>query len=114
MCQAIKANGEKCANGGYYQLDDKIYCGVHCKSANRVVLDKNKIIKNNNRINTEESLMQVAIDNATRQQRGKVIVSKLLMMRAAPEVVGYLNVFPNFKHQNRKDGFGCALSLIHI
>ena len=21
---------------------------------------------------------------------------------------GYLNVFPNFKHQHRKDGFGCA------
>ena len=30
-------------------------------------------------------------------------------MMKKPELIdGYLNVFPNYKHQNRKDGYGCA------
>lgn len=31
----------------------------------------------------------------------------LFMMKNPKYVTGYLNVFPNYKHQNRKDGFGC-------
>ena len=30
------------------------------------------------------------------------------MMKPPEHIDGYLKVFPNFKHQNRKDGFGCA------
>lgn len=30
------------------------------------------------------------------------------MMKDPDHIDGYLKVFPNFKHDNRKDGFGCA------
>ena len=37
-----------------------------------------------------------------------MIVSKFRMMKKPEYKKGYLNVFPNSKHQDRKDGFGCA------
>jgi len=29
-------------------------------------------------------------------------------MKKVPCLPGFLNIFPNYKHQNRKDGFGCS------
>ena len=46
-------------------------------------------------------------ENLRQGMIGKVIVSKLRMMKHPEEHSGYLKVFPNYKHQNRGDGFGC-------
>jgi hypothetical protein len=41
------------------------------------------------------------------ERRGDVIVTKLRMMKSPEYNKGFLKVFPNFKHQGRKDGYGC-------
>lgn len=54
-----------------------------------------------------EKVEEAAEENRENGKRGKVIVSKLRMMKSPEYHEGFLKVFPNFKHQNRKDGFGC-------
>jgi hypothetical protein len=39
---------------------------------------------------------------------GKIILSQMKMMKKIEYQDGFLPVFPNRKHQNRKDGFGCS------
>jgi hypothetical protein len=45
--------------------------------------------------------------NAAAGHRGKLMLTKLLMMRDPSPVPGFLRVYPNYKHQNKADGFGC-------
>jgi hypothetical protein len=42
------------------------------------------------------------------EKNGHLIVTKLRMFQTPDRHSGYLKVFPNNKHQNRKDGFGCC------
>ena len=46
--------------------------------------------------------------NRKNKKKGTVTVSKLRMMKKPESISGFMNVFPNFKHQNRTDGYGCA------
>jgi len=86
-------------------------CGVHSKK------DKNreKLPTNPNKKQMEEELLkerEKEIENSAELNKengkmGHVIVSKMFMMKNPEYVKGYLNVFPNYKDQNRKGGFGC-------
>ncbi len=103
---------EKCSNQAYFQCGDSPLCGVHSRSKKRKELPKftpeekeergNKIAKKEN-----EEIESAAEINRKEGKQGKVIVTKLRMMKAPEQHVGFLKVFPNFKHENRKDGFGC-------
>ena len=111
-CSAIvKSTNTKCNNKAYYIEDAKILCGVHSKKDKRTTLDKNpdrdKIEQE--RINSHiEMTKKIAKENRINKKLGKVIVSKLRMMQKPDLYEGFINVFPNFKHQNRKDGYGCS------
>jgi hypothetical protein len=45
---------------------------------------------------------------ALKKGDNNIILYKMKMMKNVPLVEGYLNVFPNNKHQFRQDGFGCS------
>ena len=108
-CAAICTNGNPCKNNAYY-IDNKIYlCGVHSKKDSRKELQKNpnkmKIIANVISVHKESYLKMQKINQKTGKQ-GLVICSKMTMMKKVCHVNGYISIFPNCKHGNRKDGIG--------
>ena len=53
-------------------------------------------------------IKEVAAQNRANHKKGHVICTRMRMMTNPPDHDGYLKVFPNYKHQHRTDGFGCA------
>jgi len=111
-CQAIiKSKNKQCTNKAYFCCETLYLCGVHSKKHTDITrlpnnpdkkLYLDNIIKERNKIIEEYALI-----NRNNNKKGDVTVSKLHMMKNPEYIVGYMNVFPNYKHQNRKDGFGC-------
>ena len=56
----------------------------------------------------KSEIEQARAENEASNRKGNVICCQLKMMKQPNYLKGYLNVFPNFRHQNRTDGFGCA------
>ena len=113
-CSAVtksgKNAGQQCKNKGYYLQNGSILCGQHSSKKLRTDLPKNPNAKADKARNLELELLrveEVASLNKANGQKGKVIVSKLKMMKGIDSVNGFYKVFPNFKHGNRKDGYGC-------
>lgn len=107
-CTGTLAKGGPCRNMGYYLDKGKVRCGVHSSKTSRTKLPVNPEKKAN-----EEKVLskhfESVVEKALEQEgNGKVILTKMRMMRKPEFVSGYLNVFPNFLHQTRKDGFGCS------
>lgn len=105
-----------CPNKAYYENNHKIYCGIHCSKKKypsrqslpkRTKLEYDEIFKKRMEQEQKDIDEQQAI-NQSNKQLGHVIVTKLKMMKEPEHHKGYLKVFPNNKHQNRKDGFGCS------
>lgn len=111
ICQGIiKSTNKPCTNYAYYLDNKKNLCGVHSNKTTRKNLPKNPN-KEKDRLEMYSKqkleVERVAKENRNNGKKGKVILTKLKMMKQPEYVKGYLNVFPNFKHQNRKDGYGC-------
>jgi len=112
QCQAlVKSTKHQCSNNAYFVLDGKYVCGIHGKSKKATPLPKNPNKKAN--IDAQLSKHKHTIEHAFEQNRknkvhGKITVRKMRMMKKVYPIDGYLSVFPNYKHQNRKDGYGCA------
>lgn len=110
MYKSGKNKGLPCRNRAYYKKDGKNLCGVHSRG-NREKLPKNPEvgkIKLLNREQANKKIEDAAEANRALGKRGSVTSTKLRMMKNPAELDGYLNVFPNFRHQNRADGFGCS------
>lgn len=112
-CQEkYKSSGEPCRNNAYYSYEGKYVCGVHSKKDQRVELPKNEKAKKEAFAKDYDlhlkSVEESAKLNKAEGKSGQVICTKMLMMKNPPLIKGFLNVFPNYKHQNRKDGFGCS------
>ena len=102
---------ERCTNKAYYAVGDKLMCGVHSRNVKRTELPKNPNAVYeaiDRRVAREKRVEEVALENQRAGREGTLTVAKLLMMREPPHVDDVRNVFPNNKHQNRQDGFGCA------
>ena len=100
-CQTTYASGKECRNSAYFYSSGKYLCEMHSKKdTNRVQLVKFS--------KTEKEKEQAKhCENIKRE--GKIELFRIKGMRGSIEYKdGYLCVFPNHKHQNRKDGFGCA------
>jgi len=113
QCQGtIKSKNTPCNNFAYFLSNNQFLCGVHSKKdKNRQKLPKNPnkakiFLEKMKKRNLEIRNAKVLNKNAGKS--GHVICSKLRMMKMPDYIKGYLNIFPNYKHQNRKDGFGCA------
>lgn len=111
VCQIITSKGVQCTNKAYFMSDGILTCGVHCKKANVV----NKLPKNPNKLENHKKelterkseIILVAKNNRENGKLGSVKVTKMYMMKSPEYIEGYLNIFPNYKHQNRQDGLGC-------
>jgi len=107
-CESSTKNGE-CKNKAYYIYNNQYVCGVHSKKEHREKLPKRskneeELIKKN-----EYDKHKITIEEARKKNgRGDVKLQRMYMMKSVPLVKGYLNVFPNYKDQNRKYGFGCS------
>jgi len=102
---------QRCTNKAYYKAGDSLLCGVHSRNLKRIELDKNPNAKDRKEtilLERGRKVILAAVENKIADRKGALTVSKLRMMREPDHVDGVLNVFPNNKHQNRKDGFGCA------
>lgn len=109
----VKSSNKQCENFAYFYLPEKdqMLCGIHSRSVkNRQKLPKNPK-KSTDRIQFNESWKQecdkIAQENSALGKIGRVECSKLKMMKLPTNIQGFVKVFPNFKHDNRKDGYGC-------
>lgn len=110
-CSALKKNGESCKNKAYYtdSQTQKYVCGVHCKKERRITLPINPNAEENKKSLIDEWL--VTIDEVAEQNRksgnlGNLTCQKMYMMKNPILNDGVLNIYPNYKHQNRTDGIG--------
>jgi len=106
-----KKKDQKCDNLACYKQSKKYLCGVHSDRVKRSVLPKDpnaKETKENMLKNRQKLVDEASEKNKKEGKKGNIICSGMKMMKEAPYHEGYLKVFPNYKHQNRSDGFGCA------
>jgi hypothetical protein len=54
-----------------------------------------------------EEVERARAENEAAGRDGEVALARLLMLKQPAPVPGFRRVYPNFKHQNRPDGFGC-------
>lgn len=116
-CSAHTQKGNPCTNLAYWSVQDssnkslRYLCGVHAKNSTRKKLPKDPEAGKKKRAELQRHQKEVESTARANQEEGKmgqVRVSPLRMFRSAPLIPGYLNVFPNNRHQNRQDGLGCA------
>jgi len=112
-CAVVRPGRPPCTNKAYYRLGSSsvLACGVHSRNAPRRELPVNPNKKANESeqyAEWERAVEATAAGNRAAGRRGTLTVSKLRMMRAPEHVDGVRNVFPNNRHQDRRDGFGCA------
>ncbi len=114
-CQAIYLSGKKkntnCQNNAYYLDNNKLLCGTHSHKVSRSNFPKNKnvLINKINLYNERQKLIDsMALQNQQLNKKGNVICSKFKMMKQPDHFDGYFKIFPNFKHDNRQDGYGCS------
>lgn len=101
----------RCQRIAYYTLKNEVRCGYHASKNERKVLPRNphaKEIRIKQLKAHHTEVMTLAKENQSLGKKGSVRCTKLRMMQTPALIPGYLNVFPNNKHQNRQDGFGCA------
>lgn len=113
-CSAVYKSGTKkglrCRNKAYYEVEEVgLLCGVHSAKLERTELHKNPNAAKNEEEQRKEHKKNVeaaAEKNRAEYRTGSVVVSKMRMMKKVEPKVGYLSVFPNYKHGNRSDGLG--------
>lgn len=124
-CQGTtKSTGKKCDNGAYWEVQENretensiMYLCAKCSNPmkdRRIELKRES--KKEKRQRQLESRAAVDIDvdryqakNQEHKLRGNLVLTRFLGTRKQPvQKKGYLMVFPNFKDQNRVEGFGCA------
>lgn len=113
-----------CTNRAYYAVQKReknrsfvaLLCGVHARSAKKTgeatelpkLSAKDRSRRDNEAAQIEAIQRETArLKNVQDGRPGIVILSQLRMRKAPEQHPGFLKVFPNYKHQTRKDGFGC-------
>lgn len=103
---------QKCNRNLAYWLSQTLYlCGVCSKKdEQRVQLTKNnnqrQLIRKNELL-AHQKTIEIAINtNKYNGKPGTVICTKMRMMKNPELKSGFTNIFPNFRHGGRTDGFG--------
>lgn len=55
-----------------------------------------------------EEIAIVAQENKLHGEIGQLKLQRMKMFVTVDSIPGFMKVFPNYKHENRKDGFGCS------
>lgn len=111
----IKCQKKGCKNGAYFELPKKGYfCGVHSKKGQRKELKKftpkEKLVMNEIRDNEWKHEYECVRNyNIKHEREGDIKLYRIKGKASSVEhIAGYISIFPNFKHQNRKDGIGMS------
>ena len=118
VCEGKTSKGEPCKNKAYWKCPTKrtkkmaqYMCGVHSKKRPRKELpydpksnEKRDAILKERKAKVEEARLVNERDGLP----GFVICAVMRMLKEVPHFDGYEKVFPNYKHENRIDGIGCA------
>jgi hypothetical protein len=111
-CQGIvKKDGSACTYKAYYRQGKQILCGVHSTKNNRKELPKDPEAQSKKtKVNDDhqESVKRHARLRQEKGEKGSIICQKMKRMKNPTLIEGVMNVFPNNRHQNREDGFGCC------
>jgi hypothetical protein len=110
-CQGQLKNGRACSNKAYYTQAGLLLCGVHSKEKKRNQLPKDPYAEQRRQEELARHAQTVENRAAQRQnarEPGRVECYQMRMLKEVPLREGWLNVFPNNKHQNRCDGLGCC------
>src|SRR5205823_3446997 len=75
---------------------------VHLKANPKIAEDRKR-----ERAEAKKAADEAAAANRAAGRLGDVICHKFRMKERIVPLMGYLDVYPNEKHQNRKDGYGC-------
>lgn len=112
ICQRSLKNGNPCKNKAYWGCDKAYLCGVHSRRLeDRVQLQKNpnaEKIKQDIIDSHLSGVLRTVKDNMMNITPGLVTIRRMNLLRSIKFVEGYLPVFPNFRHNDRKDGFCCS------
>ncbi|ELR21419.1 uncharacterized protein ACA1_183540 [Acanthamoeba castellanii str. Neff] len=107
-------NKEEEEEGDEVVVEERFLCGVHAKDKlgrrplpKRDPKDRKRIEQQRNEAD-RAAVEQHRQRNQAAGRRGDVVLERLRMLKAPRHREGYLRVYPNFKHQNKADGFGCA------
>ncbi|BAU80020.1 hypothetical protein A9K97_gp331 [Tokyovirus A1] len=110
----ISCEKEGCKNKAYWELLEEnsslaFVCGVHSRKKERVALEKVPQKERKEKLEETLSSHRKTVRRAARKNkgRGNLGLFRMRMMKEVPLQEGWLNVFPNFRHQNRRDGLGC-------
>jgi hypothetical protein len=109
----INCEKDNCSNKAHWYLDQNYLCGVHArKNTDREALPKFSKKETQERLTEKITKDKKLIGRARRKnadagRRGRIILCRMWMYRNPENKSGFLKVYPNFKHQNKKDGFGC-------
>ncbi len=106
-----KRVGQFCANKAYYEQNGLYLCGTHSNGTRvqlpKVTSEEKKEAQDDRLTHHMASLTLNSQTARIYNQQGRVILFKMHHRKAVQLVDGYLNVFPNYNHENRKDGYGC-------
>ncbi len=102
-----------CHNKAYWLCEGKYLCGVHTRGKERSQIPKRPKKEKDMICKAEREQASKLVEiykgiNRKADIKGTVVLSRLIMMKKPENIEGYLKVFPNFRHQHRKDGFGCS------
>lgn len=103
-----------CKNKAYWKQNKLYMCGVHAKDKlHRIALPKMSKADKAAAREKEFALHQASLQkraeaNRAAGMKGTISMQRMRMMHNPVITPGLLLVFPNFRHQNRKDGFGCS------
>jgi hypothetical protein len=106
----------RCKRVAYYELRGKPMCGRHASKnqPGRRQLKRNPNAEQlkheayQNHLKTIEAAAKANTSQPTNGTVGKVDAVMMKMMKGVEQKPGWLMVFPNYKHQNRTDGYGCS------
>ncbi len=109
-CQSLLKSGLPCRNHAYYVYNQQSVCGVHSKG-HKIKLPTNPQAHNNQviRLSQHQNSIEIMAKNHQVQKiTGDVIIYKMSMMKKVDLKTGYLNIFPNYRHESRSDGLGLS------
>lgn len=113
-CSNVK-DGKKCTFGAYWAKQvgrtTHYVCGVHSKDGTRKKLKRDPDAKTKREAELEAALelaKKEAAERKARGVRGSATCQKMRMMSLVECQPGHRNVFPNYRHEKRVDGVGCA------
>ena len=111
----VKSTGNACTNKAYWAVGEEYLCGVHAKKYEKTKIQLVKRSAKETKKLKEESICRfskladaAAKKNKSLKKYGDIFCYKMQMCKKIIQKEGYMLVFPNNKHQNRADGYGCS------